>query len=302
MKTKRIVLIFLISFCAFIISSKIIAQSWSSGTGKLYTNPNTTKVGIGANSPQALLHILKNPGSSNGKGLLFGYIGNDIQGRYGNTGQFNGDLILNYWAGNVGIATNTPEEKLHVHNGNFKMTKNGYEDLYFKLELEETEGDNILHFNTNVPVIEFYSSYNGGFYPIVKTGSIRATSTYCYFHLSDGFEIRNKNPYEIVAYISKEGNATFAGKVTANEIEVKADVWADYVFDQNYDLLSVNELKNYIKTNKSLPDIPTEEEIKEKGLNLGNMDALLLKKIEEQALYIIQLDNKIKELEAKIID
>lgn len=71
--------------------------------------------------------------------------------------------------------------------------------------------------------------------------------------------------------------------------------WADYVFEQNYKMLNLKELDEYIKLNKHLPNIPSAEEMVENGLDVAEMDALLLSKIEELTLYVIELK---KELEA----
>ncbi len=77
--------------------------------------------------------------------------------------------------------------------------------------------------------------------------------------------------------------------------------WYDCIFEKDYNLLSLYEVENFIKLNKHLPDIPSETEIKQEGQDLGQMNALLLKKIEELYLYTIaqqkQLDELKKELE-----
>ena len=73
--------------------------------------------------------------------------------------------------------------------------------------------------------------------------------------------------------------------------------WADYVFDSDYKLMSLFELKKYIQKNKHLPDVPSAEQlIKEGGIDLGKTQAILLKKIEEQALYILMLNEEIEAL------
>lgn len=77
--------------------------------------------------------------------------------------------------------------------------------------------------------------------------------------------------------------------------------WADYVFDNDYKLMSLFELKKYIKKNKHLPDVPSAEQlIKEGGIDLGKTQAVLLKKIEEQALYILMLNEEIEAIKAEV--
>ena len=86
------------------------------------------------------------------------------------------------------------------------------------------------------------------------------------------------------------------GKIYAKEIQVTLDSpLGDFVFEKNYDLLSLKDLEEYINLNKHLPGIPSAETVKEEGLNIAEMEALLLQKIEELTLYTIQLHKKILE-------
>jgi hypothetical protein len=61
-------------------------------------------------------------------------------------------------------------------------------------------------------------------------------------------------------------------------------------------LPSLTEVEAFINKNKHLPDVPSESEVLENGINLGEMDALLLQKIEELTLYVIELEKKLEEL------
>lgn len=72
------------------------------------------------------------------------------------------------------------------------------------------------------------------------------------------------------------------------------------MFNGNYSLLSLNELESFIKTNKHLPGIPSQQEVKKEGIDLGGNQALLLQKIEELTLYIIEQDKKINRLQENI--
>ena len=90
------------------------------------------------------------------------------------------------------------------------------------------------------------------------------------------------------------------GKFYAHEIEVKLGSFPDYVFEDDYNLLSLAEVEQFIKINKHLPDVPNEKTVLEEGLNLGDMDALLLKKVEELTLYIIDQQKQITELQKNL--
>lgn len=71
--------------------------------------------------------------------------------------------------------------------------------------------------------------------------------------------------------------------------------WYDHVFDKEYSLMPLNKLEEFIKANKHLPGIQTTEQVMAEGLDLGKMNALLLKKIEELTLYTIELKKELDE-------
>lgn len=91
-----------------------------------------------------------------------------------------------------------------------------------------------------------------------------------------------------------------AKKIYAEEIEVLATVngtkWPDYVFAEDYKLCSLDDLSNFITANKHLPNVPSAEEMEESGLNLAEMNATLLQKVEELTLYVIDLQKQINEM------
>ena len=68
------------------------------------------------------------------------------------------------------------------------------------------------------------------------------------------------------------------------------------MFEPAYRLPSIQEVEQFVKTHKHLPDIPSAKEVAEEGVDLGEMNKRLLQKIEEQMLYIIELNKKIEEL------
>jgi len=90
------------------------------------------------------------------------------------------------------------------------------------------------------------------------------------------------------------------GKVVCKEIEVTlTGMPPDYVFEPSYKLRSLYDVENFVKTNKHLPDVPSGKEIS-KGLNLGDMNATLLQKVEELTLYMIDLKKENDALKARI--
>ncbi|MEM9546297.1 MAG: hypothetical protein AAGA77_09990 [Bacteroidota bacterium] len=76
--------------------------------------------------------------------------------------------------------------------------------------------------------------------------------------------------------------------------------WADFVFDNNYNLPTLNEVETYINMYKHLPDIPSAEEVYENGIDVAKMNAKLLQKIEELTLYLINQEKRIQRLEDQL--
>ncbi|MFW5673715.1 MAG: hypothetical protein ACOCG3_03895, partial [Rikenellaceae bacterium MAG02] len=65
----------------------------------------------------------------------------------------------------------------------------------------------------------------------------------------------------------------------------------------NYNIMPLKELEQYIKQNKHLPDVPTQDEISKDGMDVYEMNTILLKKVEELTLYVIELEKRIDEME-----
>ncbi|MFN0276645.1 MAG: hypothetical protein ACKVPJ_12940, partial [Chitinophagales bacterium] len=90
------------------------------------------------------------------------------------------------------------------------------------------------------------------------------------------------------------------GNIVCEELRVEMYPWADYVFDENYRLMSLEELEAYIGQHKHLPNVPSADEIENGGLHVGEMQATMMEKIEELTLYIIELKKQNDALAAKI--
>jgi len=86
------------------------------------------------------------------------------------------------------------------------------------------------------------------------------------------------------------------GPVRAKEIVVETG-WADFVFDTDYDLPSLEQVEAHINQHGRLPDIPSAEEVSEHGVKVGEMESKLLQKVEELTLHLIEMDKRLKALE-----
>lgn len=98
----------------------------------------------------------------------------------------------------------------------------------------------------------------------------------------------------------KDYKLAVEGTIGGRRVKVTQESWADFVFHRNYQLPALSEVEDYIRENQHLSGIPTEKQVKEEGIDLGEMNKLLLQKIEEQMLYIIQLNKQVQELSARI--
>jgi len=98
------------------------------------------------------------------------------------------------------------------------------------------------------------------------------------------------------SYIPSGYQLAINGSAIATSVTVKLyATWPDYVFKKDYTLPSLSDVKTYIDKNQHLPEIPSAQEIAKDGINLGEMNKLLLKKVEELTLYLIEKDKEVKE-------
>ncbi|WP_146198873.1 hypothetical protein [Pararcticibacter amylolyticus] len=117
----------------------------------------------------------------------------------------------------------------------------------------------------------------------------------------------SENDPESLAFFRSDGNwglgttnpthkLTVNGQIRAREIKVENDNWPDYVFEKQYQPMTLNNLAAYISKNGHLPEIPSATEVKKEGVNLSALNAKMLQKIEELTLYIIDQQKEIESL------
>jgi hypothetical protein len=91
------------------------------------------------------------------------------------------------------------------------------------------------------------------------------------------------------------------GKILAEEVKIRLlKDWADYVFDDNYQLRSLAEVEDFIHANHRLPEIPSAAQVGTTGVSLGEMQSKLLRKVEELTLYLIEQNKAIETLHRKL--
>ena len=178
-------------------------------------------------------------------------------------------------SGNVGIGTNTP--------GAYRLNVNGISN--FSGDMNLTSASNIY--------------WNGGDVAISKTGYNLVFKTYSGSSLLERLRIEQNGNVNIGSP-STEGNLIVNGTVTTKEVKVQLDVWADHIFEDNYNLPSLDKVETYIKENKHLPDIPSAKQVEEEGLSMAEMMKKQMQKIEELTLYLIEMKKENEELKRRV--
>jgi hypothetical protein len=108
------------------------------------------------------------------------------------------------------------------------------------------------------------------------------------------FVIRNTD-------LSKQFKVDRTGAVRARRVQVDLATIPDYVFKPDYKLMPLDDLKTFITKNNHLPNVPSEQEYKERGnIDLSELNLKLLEKVEELTLYVLQLQDRINSLESQI--
>ena len=102
--------------------------------------------------------------------------------------------------------------------------------------------------------------------------------------------------------MDRNGNIEFRGDIRTTKVHADANWWCDFVFSPNYKLRTLEELETFIKINQHLPDMPSEAEVLENGIDLANMHAIQQQKIEELTLYIIQLQKQMETMRLELED
>ncbi|NDC82038.1 hypothetical protein EB093_00010 [bacterium] len=263
-------------------------------------------VKIGEGTPENQYGVLGHYGADNS--FRIGAVGpsgnHNLQFHTGNSSgtQLTSERMRITYDGKVGIGTMVPQSLLHLRPANIYGIQDG-------LTLEDpgsgsSEGLNIVFSSLTSPrfaSIQGISELqgNGGRLlfstnssSLVSTLSPRLTIT-----ASGNIGIGTTAPLEKL-HIS--GNVRVDGTITAQDFFVSTTGWADYVFEPNYSLRPLSELAEYVKNNKHLPDVPSESDIKSKGINVAEMQQIHMKKIEELTLYVIQLKKQLNELNFEI--
>ncbi|SEO34097.1 hypothetical protein SAMN05192574_107133 [Mucilaginibacter gossypiicola] len=126
---------------------------------------------------------------------------------------------------------------------------------------------------------------------ITTAGTLRVPKPTYTNELTGRLAINVTNNAKAATYALAVGGAAIAEAVTVQA----QSAWPDYVFEKAYPLPSLTEVKNYIDQYGHLPDLPAAKQVNDEGIDLGKMNTLLVKKVEELTLYLLEKDKKEKE-------
>ncbi|TYP76856.1 tail fiber protein [Aquimarina intermedia] len=186
--------------------------------------------------------------------------------------------------GNVGIGTTNPLNKLHVKgDGSSKQILNIHNPS-----------------NVNGATIRLSDSqWNSVIKTTPNSGGVSENLDFI-VGSKHGMRINERGDVGI-GTLAPDAKLTINGNIHAKEIKVDLNVPApDYVFKEDYKLKSLPEVESFIKANGHLPEIASAKEFEQNGILLGQLDMMLLKKIEELTLYTIQQQKDIKQQNSKI--
>ncbi|MEO9871396.1 hypothetical protein [Ekhidna sp.] len=270
-----------------------------------------SKVGIGTTTPSEILHIEKSGNtflklvnsSSNGSTVNFGPVSSN--GYKETQIQFENEFGLydhaqSKWRfkiqddGSIGIGTHNPRSPIDIRvsamSGVFAtfLSEAGISDGAELHRWTIRTGRNYDYPNRTLDFGMVSDGYgtNPAFYVAPKGVEV--------------FRITESGKVGIgTTDFSGDHKLRVEGSIGAREIKVEASGWSDFVFEKDYELLTLEEVEEHIVEKGYLPEIPSEAEVNENGINLGQMNAKLLQKIEELTLYMIDMNKRMNQLETE---
>lgn len=191
-------------------------------------------------------------------------------------------------SGNVGIGTTSPQAPMQIVAGTsplalFSCTNSGNNAI----TITNTLGQLNLGVGSAIPHAYIWSGTNKLF-----IGNDDGNPTMFFDGMGFGkVGIGTTTPQE---------KLTVNGNIRSKKVIVTQLGWPDYVFHKTYRLRPLSEVEQYIHQHQHLPEIPSAAEIEKEGVDLGDNQAALLKKIEELTLYIIDLNKEVNALKKEI--
>ena len=242
------------------------SPTWANGPNKLFSECPEVWVGIGTNTPTRTLDV-------------------------------RGDIkaLAHVWAqGSLSIgADNNAFSRLYIVNSNRTAaiqantvgnTKPYQRLLFFEYDNADTKILEVV--NTATGITPFVLHSNGAM--DIHNGTDRI------FHLGTEGSLELKSG----------GLQTFKvetnGMIRGRRMKLDLNTWADYVFEPAYQLMPLSEVEAFVKKEKHLPNVPSEQELKAEGADVMEINKMLMEKVEELTLYLIQQNKNTEELKLQL--
>lgn len=304
-------------------SSPFVAFSqWTLNGSFLFpTNYSTTKVGIGTNTPDHLLQIgngsvpvslsLRGPDGTTNTGVI---AFEDEQGVNGHWFRFYHNALDNRLTlssyeraqimsfkratGNVGIGVAEPLAALHLKKMDFMISDEATDLINLRIDATSC--------GAGIRFTRWMEDVNNQIFQNAFIGQFENSENYSFGIATGSSTTGDQNALNMALTVLLNGNVGIGTITPDAKLTVKGDIHTrevnidlegvlapDYVFEKDYNLLPLAEVEAYIHENKHLPDVPSASEMDTNGLNVKQMNLLLLKKVEELTLHLIEQEKKL---------
>lgn len=309
---KKLLTLLALSACFMSIAQveqtgSAVYGSWPANSSYSYFSHSSLN-SANSNTNYALLQ------RSNGQTFLNSKSNMSIHLRLGNVDQ------MVFKSSGIGVGTNSPSAQFHLYGkgADFKIEDTpGGGDNSADIYLQNVDANDVVINKLNI-----FSEGTGSYFHAQGTDLSSTLMTFGVnwdhaITLRDGlmvgfgtdnpvehFHVVDKAYFQDVVGIGTRNvpsgySLAVSGGIIAEKVKVAVEGssdWADYVFDEGYELMSIQELDTYITQNDHLPNIPSTQELQGQGLDLAEMQKLQMEKIEELTLYLIQLSKENEEL------
>lgn len=185
-----------------------------------------------------------------------------------------------FFRGNVGIGTTDLNKPLTIRGRGENSVLMGFQN---------SSGDNKYHWNLKDDGLNLAETDVANYRLFIGDGGNIGIGTST---PSEKLEVAG----DIKSTGDIEADSIFADHIIADRVVLNVGTFPDYVFANDYELMPLETLETYIQTHKHLPKMPTEAEVVEKGADLGKINRLLVEKVEELTLHLIEVNKELKAL------
>jgi hypothetical protein len=252
-----------------------VNPTWNNGPGKIFVGCPAVRVGIGTTSPEYTLDVR---GDAKTSGHLWANQSLSVGTDAGTFAKVN---ILN---------TNRPAAIFASTVGNTQQ----YQRL-MRFEYDNTDTKIMEVFNTATNNLTFELKADGAMN--ISNGTSRI------FHLG------TEGSLELKSGSLQTFKVETNGMIRGRRMKLDLNTWADYVFEPEYKLMPLSEVEAFVKAEKHLPNVPSEQELKSDGADVMELNKILMEKVEELTLYLIQqnkdteaLKMQLETLKAKVVE